>query len=93
MERRPSVVFPLADLALDMGMMERSGRILTKAAMDLLISGGHVREITSETYQLALEENLVDGVLQLTSSGTGYVVPGGGADDVFIKESDLGVAF
>ena len=93
MERRPSVVFPLADLALDMGMMERSGRILTKAAMDLLISGGHVREITPETYQLALEENLVDGVLQLTSSGTGYVVPGGGADDVFIKESDLGVAF
>ncbi len=93
MERRPSVVFPLADLALEMGMMERTGRILTKAAMDLLISGGHVNEIKAETYQLALEENLVDGVLQLTSSGTGYVVPGGGADDVFIKESDLGVAF
>ena len=93
MERRPSVVFPLADLALEMGMMERTGRILTKAAMDLLISGGHVKEIKAETYQLALEENLVDGVLQLTSSGTGYVVPGGGADDVFIKESDLGVAF
>ena len=43
MERRPSVVFPLADLALEMGMMERTGRILTKAAMDLLISGGHVK--------------------------------------------------
>ncbi len=93
MERRPSVVFPLADLALEMGMMERTGRILTKAAMDLLISGGHVREIKAEAYQLALEENLVDGILQLTSSGTGYVVPGGGAADVFIKESNLGVAF
>lgn len=93
MERRPSVVFPLGDLALEMGMMERSGRILTKAAMDILISAGHIKEIQSEKYQLALEENLMEGTLQLTSSGTGYVVPGGGQDDVFIKETDLGVAF
>lgn len=93
MQRRPSVVFPLSDLALDMGMMERSGRILTKAAMDILISAGHVKEIHDDNYQLAMEENLVEGTLQLTSSGTGYVVPGGGQDDVFIKETDLGLAF
>ena len=93
LQRRPSVVFPLSDLALEMGMMERSGKILTKAAMDILRSAGHVNEIKPEQYQLAMEENLVEGILQLTSSGTGYVVPGGGADDVFVKESNLGTSF
>ena len=93
MERRPSVVFPLADMALEMGMMERSGKILTKAAFSILVSAGHISEVKPEVYQLAMEENLAQGTLQLTSSGTGYVVPGGGKDDVFIKESNLGTAF
>jgi ribonuclease R len=93
LQRRPSVIFPLGDVALEMGMMERTGKILTKAAIDLLVSAEHVREVKPEIYQLAFEENHVEGHLQLTSSGTGYVIPGGGADDVFIKESDLGLAF
>ena len=93
MERRPIVVFPLADMALEMGMMERSGKILTKAAFSILVSTGHITEVKPEVYQLAMEENLAQGTLQLTSSGTGYVVPGGGKDDVFIKESNLGTAF
>ena len=93
LQKKPFSTFPLEDIAIEMNMFERSGKILAKAAIDILKGAGQIREISPEKYQYKIDETHVQGVLQLTSSGTGYVIPGGEDDDIFIRENNLGLAF
>tara|TARA_B100001142_G_scaffold172756_1_gene172317 strand:+ start:1679 stop:4027 length:2349 start_codon:yes stop_codon:yes gene_type:complete len=93
LQKKPFSIFPLEDIAIEMNMFERSGKILAKAAIDILKGTGQIREISPEKYQYKIDETHVQGVLQLTSSGTGYVIPGGEEDDIFIRENNLGLAF
>lgn len=93
LQKRPFTVFPINDIAMDMGMFERTGRILIKAAIDILKGTGQIKELSPENYQFILDENYIEGTLQLTSSGTGYVIPGGAEEDVFVRENNLGLAF
>ena len=45
LQKRPFTQFPLADLALEMGMYERTGKILIKAALDILKSSEKIKEV------------------------------------------------
>ena len=92
LQKRPFTQFPLADLALEMGMYERTGKILIKAALDILKSSEKIKEVNPETFQYKIDEIHTQGLLQLTSSGSGYVVPGGEEEDIFIRENNLGLA-
>ena len=80
LQKKPFSIFPLEDIAIEMNMFESSGKILAKAAIDILKGTGQIREISPEKYQYKIDETHVQGVLQLTSSGTGYVIPGGEED-------------
>ena len=93
LQKRPFTIFPLEDIALEMNMYERSGKILTKAAIDILKGAGQIKEISPDNYEYKIDESHVKGILQLTSSGTGYVIPGGEEEDIFIRENNLGLAF
>ena len=92
LHKRPFTQFPLADLALEMGMHERTGKILIKAALDILKSSEKIKEVNPEIFQYKIDEIHTQGLLQLTSSGSGYVVPGGEEEDIFIRENNLGLA-
>jgi exoribonuclease R len=92
LQKRPFTQFPLADLALEMGMYERTGKILIKAALDILKSSEKIKEVNPEIFQYKIDEIHTQGLLQLTSSGSGYVVPGGVEEDIFIRENNLGLA-
>ena len=92
LQKRPFTQFPLADIALEMGMYERTGKILIKAALDILKSAEKVKEVNPEIFQYKIDEIHTQGLLQLTSSGSGYVVPGGEEEDIFIRENNLGLA-
>ena len=92
LQKRPFTQFPIADLALEMGMYERTGKILIKAALDILKSSEKIKEVNPEIFQYKIDEIHTQGLLQLTSSGSGYVVPGGEEEDIFIRENNLGLA-
>ena len=92
LQKRPFTQFPLTDLALEMGMYERTGKILIKASLDILKSSEKIKEVNPETFQYKIDEIHTQGLLQLTSSGSGYVVPGGEEEDIFIRENNLGLA-
>ncbi len=81
----PDKSFTLKHLAAASGGADRDGRDLTKAILDRFVEEG-VAEYTSRKYRLS-KSNLphYEGVAQMTSSGSMYVIVEGFDTDVFIN--------
>ena len=91
-QKRPSQWFTLEDLAWETNTQARAARPLQRAAMDMLVESNQVT-LKNDQYRLAMsEQDVVEGILDLTISGTGYVVTPHDQDDVFVKAAGMGLA-
>jgi len=92
LKRHPNHAFSIEDLTWETGEQTRAPEKLVHSALDYLLDHNLANHIDG-SFQLALDpKDVISGTLDLTSSGSGYVVMGVGKDDIFIKATNMGFA-
>ena len=93
LQNSPGRRFALDDLAVDIGLPHAGGRPLVRSALELLVRTQQAVEEPVNVFRLYFEERYVEGTLDLTQSGTGYITGTGLPEDVYIRENHTGTAF
>ncbi|MDG1219831.1 MAG: hypothetical protein P8P01_00335, partial [Schleiferiaceae bacterium] len=92
LKRHPNHAFSIEDLTWETGEQTRAPEKLVHSSLDYLLDHNLANHIDG-SFQLALDpKDVISGTLDLTSSGSGYVVMGVGKDDIFIKATNMGFA-
>ena len=91
LSKSPGRRFSLDDLAMDVGLPHEQGRPLVRSALELLVRTQQAVEGPANVFRLFFEERFVEGKLDLTQSGTGYITGTGLPEDVFVRDTHTGV--
>jgi hypothetical protein len=91
LSKSPGRRFSLDDLAVDVGLPHEQGRPLVRSALELLVRTQQAVEGPANVFRLFFEERFVEGKLDLTQSGTGYITGTGLPEDVFVRDTHTGV--
>ena len=79
-------------LALQLGIKEKSQRYRVFDAIDALLDEGRIETGKKGRYTVAGGKDSAEGTIDIISSGAGYVRLGTGEEDVYVQQRDLGTA-
>lgn len=79
-------------LALQLGIREKSQRYKVFDAIDALLDDGRIESGKKGRYTVTGGKDSAEGQIDIISSGAGYVRLGGGEEDVYVPQRDLGTA-
>ncbi|MBP6303085.1 MAG: ribonuclease R [Bacteroidia bacterium] len=81
--------FNAKQVASVLGMRDEKGRILIDKALNKLVGIGKIKLIGPGRYKLISFDRFVEGVLDVNSRGSAYLIQEGDENDVFIAPADL----
>lgn len=81
--------FNAKQVASVLGMRDEKGRILIDKALNKLVGIGKIKLIGPGRYKLISFDRFVEGVLDVNSRGSAYLIQEGDDNDVFIAPADL----
>ncbi|HLP33338.1 MAG TPA: ribonuclease R [Bacteroidia bacterium] len=81
--------FNAKQVASVLGMRDEKGRILIDKALNKLVGIGKIKLIGPGRYKLISFDRFVEGVLDVNSRGSAYLIQEGEDNDVFIAPADL----
>jgi ribonuclease R len=93
LSKSPGRSFALDDLAVDVGLPHEQGRPLVRSALELMVRTQQAVEGPPNVFRLFFEERFVEGKLDLTQSGTGFITGTEMEQDVYIRDTHTGTAF
>ncbi len=79
-------------LALQLGIREKSQRYRVFDAIDALLDEGRIESGKKGRYTLTGGKDTAEGQIDIISTGAGYVRLGGGEADVYVQQRDIGTA-
>ena len=79
-------------LALQLGIKEKGQRYKVFDAIDSLLDEGRIESGKKGRYTVTGGKDSAEGTIDIITSGAGYVRLGGGEEDVYVQQRDIGTA-
>lgn len=75
-----------------LGHSKQSERQLVQVLLYELFDAGFLREVVGGKFKLAVQEAYVFGKVDMTTSGSAYIIPDEGGQDIFVAQANLNQA-
>ncbi|MFT3737352.1 MAG: ribonuclease R [Breznakibacter sp.] len=76
-----------------MGHTKQADRQLVQVLLYELLNTGFLHEVIGGKFRLATQEAYVVGKVDMTTSGSAYIIPDEGGQDIFVAQANLNQAF